>query len=433
MGDKTVGVPPALLLTVGPPPPTPPPLPTYNYLIATFTPAPENVLTAVALQNTATAVAETTGTYTPVPPFVTPTPLPKNLATVQAAALLAGRPPVVAETPVPANEATATALADYATAVAVTTGTFTPVPVEYVTPFVVLPSPPAINVATVVARVAEGTATAMAGGPTFTPLPYNAVLGEFVIATPTPQNVATAAAIALAATADAQTFGPASPTPFHWIVITETPEPRPTPTPTTPLFIPTPTEFIPDALPDEFKNLIFFQRGAGAGAETWVYDPNTQKTGLITRPWLYPLAQKILARSPDGQQEAFVKRDAAGVAQIHVRSVGSDRSTQVTSFNRDSYDPAWSPTGEWIAVVSSNPGNDEIYRVTPDGSVVQRLTNNNWEWDKHPTWSPDGQQIVFFSNRDVGRTQLWIMNADGSGQRNLVASESNDAYPVWTR
>jgi hypothetical protein len=443
LGQKTAGVPPALVLTVGPPPPTPPPLPTYEYLVATFTPAPENVLTAVALQNTATAVAETTGTYTPVPPFVTPTPLPQNLATVQAAALLAGKPPVVVETPIPANEATATAQAEYATAVAVTTGTFTPVPTEYVTPFVVPPSPPALNVATVVARAAEGTATARAGGPTFTPLPYNAVIGEFVIATPTPQNVATAAAIALAATADAQTFGPASPTPFHWIVITATPEPLPTATPTTPPLIleedftptpiPTATEFIPDRLPDEFKNLIFFRRGTGSDAETWIYNPATQQTGLITRPWLYPLAQAILTRSPDGQQEVFVKRDAAGVAQIHVRTIGSDRSRQITAFTRDSYDPAWSPTGEWIAFVSSNPGNDEIYRVTPDGSIVERLTHNNWEWDKHPTWSPDGQQIVFFSNRDVGRTQLWIMNADGSGQRNLLASEFNDLYPVWTR
>jgi hypothetical protein len=442
-GDKTAGVPPALLFEVGPPPATPPPLPIYEYLVATFTPVPENVLTVVALQNTATAVAETIGTYTPVPPFITPTTLPENLATVQAAARLAELPAVVAETPVPANEATATANAEYATAVAVTTGTFTPVPTGFVTPFVVPPSPPAQNVATVVARAADGTATAQAGGPTFTPLPYNAVLGEYVLATPTPQNVATAAAIALAATADAQRSGPAAPTPFHWIVITPTPEPRPTATPTTPPLIleedftptpiPTATEFIPPTLPDEFKNLIFFQRGTGLEARTFVYNPATGQSGLITRDWLYPLARANLALSPNGQEEAFVKRDAAGVAQIHVRTVGSERSRQITAFTRDSYDPAWSPTGEWIAFVSSNSGNDEIYRITPDGSVVQQLTMNNWEWDKHPSWSPDGSQIVFFSNRDVGRTQIWIMNADGSGQRNLVASDYQDLYPVWTR
>ncbi|HQY93120.1 hypothetical protein [Caldilinea sp.] len=443
LGLKTAGVPPTLLLNVGPPPATPPPLPTYAYLVATFTPVPENVLTVVALQSTATAVAETIGTYTPVPPFITPTPFPQNLATVQIAALLAGLPAVVEETPAPANEATETALAEYATAVALTTGTFTPVPTQYVTPIVILPSPLPLNAATAVARIAEATTVASAGGPTFTPLPYNAVIGEFVIATPTPQNIATAAAIALAATSNAQVYGPATPTPFHWLVITPTPEPRPTSTPTTPPLImatdftptpiPTATEFIPAALPDEYKNLIFFQRGTGPGAQTYIFDPTTEQIGLITRQWIYPLARESLTRSPDGPQEVFVTRDANGVAQVHIRSVGSDRSRQLTAFGRDSYDPAWSPTGEWIAFVSSNPGNDEIYRITPDGSVVERLTNNNWEWDKHPTWSPDGSQIVFFSNRDVGRPQLWIMNANGSGQRSLLSSEYEDLYPVWTR
>ncbi len=443
LGPKTEGNAPTLLLNVGPPPPTPPPLPTYQYLVATFTPVPENVLTVVALQTTATAVAESIGTYTPVPPFVTPTTLPANLATAQVNAMLAGLPAIVVETPVPANEATVTAQAEYATAVAVTTGTFTPVPTAYVTPYVIPPSPPAENSLTAVARLADATVIAQAGGETTTPIPYNAIVGEWVIATPTPQNVATAAALAVAATANAQILGPATATPFHWLLITPTPVPLPTSTPTTPPLIlssdftptpiPTATEFIPASLPDEYKNLVFFKRGTGPGAQTWIYNPATQETGLITRDWIYPLARQNLTLSPDGQQEVFVKRDSNGIAQVHVRTVGSPRDTQLTAFTRDSYDPAWSPTGEWIAFVSANSGNDEIYRMTPDGSVVQQLTNNQWEWDKHPSWSPDGSKIVFFSNRDVGRPQIWIMNADGSGQKNLVSSEFEDLYPVWTR
>jgi len=443
LGLKTAGAPPVLALRVGPPPATPPPLPTYQYLVATFTPVPENVLTVVALQSTATAVATAIGTYTPVPPFITPTPFPQNLATVQAAARLAELPAVVVETPVPENEATVTALAEFATAVALTTGTFTPVPTQYVTPMVILPSPPAANAATAVARIAEATAVAQAGGPTFTPLPYNAVIGEFVIATPTPQNVATAAALALAATANAEVYGPATATPFHWLVITPTPEPLPTATPTippvimaedfTPTPIPTATEIVPATLPDEYKNLIFFQRGTGPTAQIYLFNPATQAIGLVTRSWIYPLARTSLTRSPDGQREVFVQEDSNRIPQVFVRTVDSPRAQQLTAFSRPSYDPAWSPTGEWIAFVSNNSGNDEIYRVSPDGSIVEQLTINNWEWDKHPAWSPDGQQIVFFSNRDVGRPQLWIMNADGTGQRNLLASEYEDLYPVWTR
>ena len=78
-------------------------------------------------------------------------------------------------------------------------------------------------------------------------------------------------------------------------------------------------------------------------------------------------------------------------------------------------------------------GNDEIYTVDVNGANMQRLTNNTWEWDKHPTWSPDGSQILFWSNRDTGRRQLWIMSADGKNQRLFFPSNYNDWDPVWVK
>ena len=52
---------------------------------------------------------------------------------------------------------------------------------------------------------------------------------------------------------------------------------------------------------------------------------------------------------------------------------------------------------------------------------------------KTPVWSPDGQQIIWWSNRESGRKQIWIMNADGSQQRNLSRNDYNDWDPVWFR
>ena len=101
LGPESAGSPPELVLSLGPPPPTPPPLPTKPFLVATLTPVPQNVLTVVAQAHTATAVAETTGTYTPIPYQVyTPTPFPANLETVQAVAVARGLPPVLLATPI---------------------------------------------------------------------------------------------------------------------------------------------------------------------------------------------------------------------------------------------------------------------------------------------------------------------------------------------
>ncbi len=76
-GSETQGNAPQLVLNVGAAPVTPPPLFTKPVVVATLTPVPENELTIVAQAATATHVAETIGTYTPVPfGVVTPTPFP---------------------------------------------------------------------------------------------------------------------------------------------------------------------------------------------------------------------------------------------------------------------------------------------------------------------------------------------------------------------
>ena len=218
-GPATQGSPPELLLVAGPPPATPPPIPTEDYVVVTSTPTPANVLTAAALVVQATAQAETTGTVTPTPPnLVTATPTPENAQTADAQRLLAGLPLVVTPTAEPENGATAAALSAYATAVAITTGTFTPLPRDYVTatptpPWVVVTNTPtAQSIFQLLNRViAEATRTAVAGPPT--PLPTGvATATPTRTGTPTPANAETAQARIIMVTIEALTIGTWTPT-----------------------------------------------------------------------------------------------------------------------------------------------------------------------------------------------------------------------------
>src|SRR4051812_41397812 len=81
-----------------------------------------------------------------------------------------------------------------------------------------------------------------------------------------------------------------------------------------------------------------------------------------------------------------------------------------------------------IAFVSTRDGNSEIYVMNADGSGVTRLTDNP-AVDKDPAWSPDGSRILFESSRD-GNYELYSMNADGNDVTRLATDPSKDLLPA---
>src|SRR6266446_1747223 len=83
-----------------------------------------------------------------------------------------------------------------------------------------------------------------------------------------------------------------------------------------------------------------------------------------------------------------------------------------------------------IAFVSVRDANQEIYVMNADGSGQTRLTFSPGS-DRTPSWSPDGTKIAFTSFRD-GRYQLYVMNADGSDQHRVTNDVDWDAFPAWT-
>ncbi len=430
-----------LLLNLGPPPATPPPAATRSYIVATLPPTPANILTVAANALTATSIAASIGTYTPTPfNLVTPTPTPRNQATAQAQAALLGLPPVVIPTSVPANGATATYQAAYATAVTIITGTLTPIPTNAITPIIVRPTAIPENVLTVAAQVVAATARARTTG-TPTPFPYSVAIATVtpftpaplvVTSTPTPLTFATSVYRSAQATAVALTTGTYTPLPY--IPITPTPLPllvyldRLTPTAQ-----PTATPTVPAALPRAMIGNIIFRSDRQETTEFYMLDLTASRLVWVTQAWPFNLAQRNEMRSSNGRYRVLVQNDAVGVPQVFVQDAEFNNTRQITNGSGWSFDPAFSPRGDRIAYVSQNPGNDEIYTIGVDGSDMRRLTSNSWEWDKHPSWSPDGSQIVFWSNRDTGRRQLWIMNADGSNQRLLIGSPYQDWDPIWMK
>ncbi len=86
---------------------------------------------------------------------------------------------------------------------------------------------------------------------------------------------------------------------------------------------------------------------------------------------------------------------------------------------------------EVIAFESNRDGNYEIYVMNADGSGQTNLTNNP-AFDFAPDWSPDGTKIAFHSERDSFLDAIYVMNADGSDQTKLTNHPSNNFDPAWS-
>ena len=140
--------------------------------------------------------------------------------------------------------------------------------------------------------------------------------------------------------------------------------------------------------------------------------------------------------SPDGSRIAFSSvRD--GAAEIYVMSADGSAQTRLTDKEARNYYPSWSPDGSLIAFTSYGDGNAEIYVMNADGSAQTRLTNNE-AVDSRPSWSPDGLRIAFDSTLgdpdpgdDTRISNIYVMNADGSGLTRLTDNEARETSPSW--
>ena len=99
-------------------------------------------------------------------------------------------------------------------------------------------------------------------------------------------------------------------------------------------------------------------------------------------------------------------------------------------------DPQISPDGKKIAFVLSESflkegkRNSEIYLMNSDGSGQRQMTNNPAA-DFHPRWSPDGKKLLFVSTRENG-TQAWVLPVDGGEAKQLTDISTGVSNPEWT-
>jgi Tol biopolymer transport system component len=88
----------------------------------------------------------------------------------------------------------------------------------------------------------------------------------------------------------------------------------------------------------------------------------------------------------------------------------------------------------WIAFQWVAGAGDGIFLVRPDGTGRHRIAANAARSQIHPDWSPNGQQLAFVAETAADRTELWVVNADGSDAGRLFSCDApcnQVSYPDW--
>jgi Tol biopolymer transport system component len=139
------------------------------------------------------------------------------------------------------------------------------------------------------------------------------------------------------------------------------------------------------------------------------------------------------AYSADGQRIAYCSGKGGGPVQVWTMKQNGTDKQQVTHMTGAAIFPDYSPDGTEIVFTAQPAGSPtrDIYVVGSDGSDLTRLTSGEGN-NVYPAFSPDGSKIVFNSNR-TGTSQVYVMNADGSGQTQLTFDpQPKDQVPDWS-
>ncbi len=144
--------------------------------------------------------------------------------------------------------------------------------------------------------------------------------------------------------------------------------------------------------------------------------------------------------SPDGRRLAYVGQ-RKGKDVLYILDVEKRRTLRRIEVPQleGVLSPSWSPDGRQLVFSGNSGGLSDLFIVDADGRNVRRLTNDR-HGDMQPSWSPDGKTIAFASDRgaetDFGQLRYsgWkivLYHLDGRGLEVLPGQDGHNINPVW--
>jgi Tol biopolymer transport system component len=185
-----------------------------------------------------------------------------------------------------------------------------------------------------------------------------------------------------------------------------------------------------EAAPSPFLGTIAFESERLGRTDLFIMRPDgTGQTRLNT-----PGGGADASWSPDGRRIAFgADPEGDGNVDVYVMDVPGGALRQLTTSPGLDIWPDWLRGGNQIVFSSTRAGPPNIFIMNADGTGQRQLTHGTNAASLTPVGSPTGRQVLFARATPTEPPKLWLMNVDGTGQRQLTpAGPWEDIDPAWS-
>jgi Tol biopolymer transport system component len=184
--------------------------------------------------------------------------------------------------------------------------------------------------------------------------------------------------------------------------------------------------------------IAFARQDESYGFQIWVMRRDGSDKAQLTEgpadPDVKVPQQRYPQWSPDSTTLVYTEVQAREFAQwteseVCTVPISGGSATCLTDAPGADSDAHYSPDGQRIVFVSNRDGNENIYVMDANGSNEHALTTNLAS-DTQPEWSPDGEWIAFLSERS-GHVDLYVVHPDRTGLRRLTRNAGVEDAPTW--
>lgn len=137
---------------------------------------------------------------------------------------------------------------------------------------------------------------------------------------------------------------------------------------------------------------------------------------MTGRPWVLGLSGLVIL---------------AALSAMWARSLlAASALQQLTTDPATDVRPAWSPDGQRVAFQSNRSGSYSIWIMDADGKNQHEVIPGDSD-NRHPAWNPDGKQLAFDSDAS-GNREIWTVKSDGRNPRQLTTLAARSSFPAWS-